>query len=60
VDAVLHLGRDGDGRRRVQEVAVLTRGTDGLVTTTPAVRFPAGGGMREYDGAATLIEKLRS
>ena len=59
VDAVVHLGRDGDGRRRVQEIAVLTRGADGLVSTVPAVRFPAGGGMVERDGAGTLIEKLR-
>ena len=58
VDAVVHLGRDGGGRRRVQEIAVLARGADGLVGTVPAVRFPAGGGMVEHDGAATLIEKF--
>ncbi|HET7357191.1 MAG TPA: TadA family conjugal transfer-associated ATPase [Nocardioidaceae bacterium] len=59
VDVVVHLGRDADGRRRVQEIAVLTRGAGGLVGTVPAVRFQAGGGMVEHEGAATLIEKLR-
>jgi len=40
VRAVVHVSREG-GRRRVAEVAVITRGSDGLVSTTPALRVSA-------------------
>jgi len=58
VDVVVHLGRDRSGIRRLREIAVLERGDDGLVRTTPAVSFPAGGGMREHPGAVALSRKL--
>jgi len=42
VRAVVHVARDG-GRRRVGEVAVLTRGSDGLVETRRALEVTARG-----------------
>ncbi len=54
LDAVVHLGRDRDGRRRVRQVAVLARRDDGLVEPVPAVSFDHAGGMHEHAGAATL------
>ena len=54
LDAVVHLGRDRDGRRRVRQVAVLTRRDDGLVEPVPAVSFDHAGGTHEHAGAATL------
>jgi len=48
VDAVVHLTRGPDGRRRVAEVAVLRRGPDGRVRAEPALTFPADGTTREH------------
>ncbi|MFC5908214.1 TadA family conjugal transfer-associated ATPase [Streptacidiphilus monticola] len=49
LQVVVHVGRARvDGRRRVTEVRVLTRGQDGLVVAVPAVRFA------EADGAPEL------
>jgi pilus assembly protein CpaF len=42
VDAVLHLGRDVDGRRTLLEVAVPVRRSDGLADVRTAVRFVDG------------------
>jgi len=42
LDAVIHVLREPDGTRRVAGVAVLERGTDGLVRTVPAVVFRDG------------------
>ncbi len=39
VDVVLHLRRDQQGRRRLTELAVVTREADGLVAVPTAVRF---------------------
>jgi pilus assembly protein CpaF len=39
LDAVIHLERDGVGRRRVAGIWVLVRGPDGLVAAQPAVGF---------------------
>ncbi|WP_030764048.1 TadA family conjugal transfer-associated ATPase [Streptomyces sp. NRRL F-2664] len=44
---VLHLVRDREGRRRVAEVHVLERDAAGLVVTVPALRWSAGGFLRE-------------
>jgi len=54
---VVHLGR-ADGRRRVEEVAVLRRGADGYVVAVPAVTFDRGGDIRTHDGADRLAELL--
>lgn len=42
VDAVLHLGRDDLGRRVLQGIHVLERGTAGLVRTVPALTRQGG------------------
>jgi pilus assembly protein CpaF len=53
VRAVVHVARDG-GRRRVGEVAVLTRGSGGLVETRRALEVTAGGRLLRHDGAGEL------
>ena len=58
LDAVVHLRRGPDGRRRVAEVAVLDRGQAGLVAACPAVTFTAAGAMREHPAAETLQRAL--
>jgi pilus assembly protein CpaF len=57
IDVVIHLGRPG-GRRRVEEVAVLCRGTDGYVVAEPAVTFGPDGSIRTHDGTDRLAELL--
>jgi pilus assembly protein CpaF len=60
VSVVVHLGRDRDGQRRVRELAVLERGTDGFVRAVPALTFDRGDDAREGPGAealATLLER---
>ena len=59
VDAVVHLTRGPDGRRRVAEVAVLRRGPDGRVRAEPALTFLADGTTREHSAAEALVERLR-
>lgn len=58
LDVVVHVTRTG-GRRRVEEVAVLTRGSDGHVVATPAVTFGADGSIRTHEGADRLAELLQ-
>jgi pilus assembly protein CpaF len=58
VDVVLHLGRDGAGRRRLAEVAVLSRGPDGVVTAVPAVRVSSDGRGEEHAAAVRLARVL--
>ena len=53
VRAVVHVARDG-GRRRVGEVAVLTRGSDGLVETRRALEVTARGRLLRHEGTAEL------
>ncbi|HEY5514946.1 MAG TPA: TadA family conjugal transfer-associated ATPase [Pengzhenrongella sp.] len=53
VRAVVHVARDG-GRRRVGEVAVLTRGSGGLVETRRALEVTAGGRLLRHGGAVEL------
>ena len=59
VDAVVHLARDPDGRRRVAEVAVLRRGSSGRVLAEPALTFAADGSTQEHPAAESLVERLR-
>ena len=58
LDAVVHLGRDNDGRRRLHEVAVLVRRADGLVEAVSAVSFDRAGVAVEQAGAAALSRRL--
>ena len=55
VDAVVHLARSRDGRRRVVSVAMIRPDADGYVTATPAVLF---GPADVWSGpAATDLER---
>ncbi|MFS3127328.1 TadA family conjugal transfer-associated ATPase [Nocardioides sp. Bht2] len=58
LDVVIHLGRTRTGERRLQEIAVLRRDTEGLVATVPAVSFTDAGELVEERGVAALIELL--
>ncbi|HXV93143.1 MAG TPA: TadA family conjugal transfer-associated ATPase [Pseudonocardia sp.] len=57
LDVVIHVGRT-QGRRRVEEVAVLDRGVDGFVRAAPAVTFSSDGGIRTTAAAERLGELL--
>ena len=57
LDAVVHLARV-EGVRRVQEVAVLRRGPDGLVAAEPAVTFDLDGEMRTHPASDVLAGLL--
>jgi pilus assembly protein CpaF len=59
VDAVVHVVRGARGRRRVAEVAVLTRTGSGLVEATPAVTFAEDGSVRRHPAAGVLTQRLR-
>jgi pilus assembly protein CpaF len=59
VDAVVHVVRGARGRRRVAEVAVLTRAGSGLVEATPAVTFAEDGSVRRHPAAGVLAQRLR-
>lgn len=59
IDAVVHLDRDRDGRRRVKEVAVPVRDGAGTVAMVPAVSF-VGGQTVPGPGAETLATRLAS
>jgi pilus assembly protein CpaF len=54
VQVLLHVGRDGSGHRRLEEIAVLHRDADGLVSTRTAWHADAGFGS----GAACLRDLL--
>jgi pilus assembly protein CpaF len=58
VDAVLHLGRDVDGRRVLREVAVPRRRPDGLADMDTAVAFPGGGRAVTGPGETELAGRL--
>jgi pilus assembly protein CpaF len=58
VDAVLHLGRDVDGRRVLREVAVPVRRPDGLAEMQTAVSFPGAGQMVTGPGETVLADRL--
>jgi pilus assembly protein CpaF len=57
VDAILHLGRDTDGRRILREVAVPVRRPDGLADVQPAVSFRDGAAVTG-PGEADLVARL--
>ncbi|WP_116248004.1 TadA family conjugal transfer-associated ATPase [Nocardiopsis sp. FIRDI 009] len=54
---VIHLVRGARGRR-LAEVRVLHRGSEGLVRALPAVAFTPEGGCREFPGAEALADRL--
>ena len=58
VDLVLHVERGRDGLRRLAEVAVPSRRSDGVVDMLTAVDFAADGSVRAGPGAGLLDEKL--
>ncbi|WP_112241408.1 TadA family conjugal transfer-associated ATPase [Kribbella monticola] len=58
LQAVIHLVRGSDGRRRIAEVRVVGRTADGLATTLPAVRFVADGNLELCDGASRFTKLL--
>ena len=59
VDTVIHVGRDRDGLRRVQQIAVLRREAGGEVQAVPAVTFDPDGRIDTGPGADALQERLR-
>ncbi len=54
---VVHLVRDSGGRR-LAELRVLRRGSDGLVDAVPAVSFGPDGSRREHAGAGEVAARL--
>jgi len=58
LQAVIHLVRGPDGRRRISEVRVIERSDDGHATTRPAVRFVADGKLELCDGASRFTKLL--
>ncbi|NKZ01499.1 TadA family conjugal transfer-associated ATPase [Nocardiopsis alborubida] len=54
---VVHLVRDPGGRR-LAELRVLRRGSDGLVDAVPAVSFGPDGARREHAGADEVAARL--
>jgi pilus assembly protein CpaF len=58
IDVVLHLRRERDGRRRLAQVAVPVRRSDGRVHMDLAVSFPLAGEPVEGPGAARLVALL--
>jgi pilus assembly protein CpaF len=59
IDVLIHLGRSQEGRRRVEEVAVLDRDAQGRVHAAPAVTFAADGSLRTHEAADALAMRLR-
>jgi pilus assembly protein CpaF len=57
LDAVLHVGRDHDGRRVLREVAVPVRDADGLAELRTAVSFRDGESLTG-PGEADLVARL--
>jgi pilus assembly protein CpaF len=58
LQAVIHLVRGPDGRRRIAEVRVVGRSDDGHAITLPAVRFIADGKLELCDGASRFTKLL--
>ena len=58
VEAVLHLERGPDGRRRLREIAVPHRGADGLVRLESAVTFDLAGSPVRGPAESRLAERL--
>ncbi|RFU41609.1 TadA family conjugal transfer-associated ATPase [Actinomadura logoneensis] len=59
LDVVVHLVRaPGTGKRRVAEICMLRRASDGLVTAVPAVTFAPSGALEPAEAAAALSQLL--
>ncbi len=58
LDVVVHCTRDRDGRRRVAELAVVSRLPDGRVEMVPAVGFTPDGVVEEGVAAGALAQLL--
>lgn len=58
LEVVLHLGREGSVRR-LEEIALLHRGDDGLLTSTTALRS-RGDGLEEGPAAAAFARRLQA
>jgi len=58
VDAVVHLVRDRDGRRRVAEIGCLVRDRDGLVQVCPGLVVNPSGEVTESVGVELLSQLL--
>lgn len=59
VDLVLHVARDRrSGRRRLAQIAVLERDSDGWVRTVPAATFDEEGVLRAGAGSQRLLHLL--
>ncbi len=59
VDVVLHLRRDGDGRRRMTEIGIVDRSGSGPVRVLTAVSFQPGQRPDMGPGAAALEDRLQ-
>jgi pilus assembly protein CpaF len=57
IEVVVHVGRSGDGRRAVDQVAVIERTDAGVVSCAPAVTFHEGRTI-EGRGSTRLVEVL--
>lgn len=57
LQAVVHVTRE-HGKRRVSEVAVLTRGSDGLVETRQALEVTSTGQLKRHPGSVELERYL--
>jgi pilus assembly protein CpaF len=60
VDVVLHLARDAGGTRRLRQVAVPTRGADGLVSMSSALEVTREGGHLAGPAAGLLADRIRT
>lgn len=58
IDVIVHVGRGRDGRRRVEQVAVIRRTDAGVVTCQPAVTFVDGQTV-DGPGHGRLLEVLQ-
>ena len=58
LQVVLHLRQGRDGVRRLTEVAVISRGRDGLVESVPALTFTGSGETMSGVGAARLEQLI--
>ena len=58
LDAVVHLVRDAEGRRRVAEIDLLRPAADGQVVAVPALLCEAGGAVRAGPGYDVLRRRV--
>ncbi|KQW47107.1 pilus assembly protein CpaF [Nocardioides sp. Root1257] len=60
VDVVLHLARGADGVRRLRQVAIPTRGADGLVSMAAALDVGSDARPRPGPAAGSLAARIRA